>query len=183
MVRVGSKVTAYTSAGGAAWTQSGSDTVSLGTSAYVGLAVSSHNTAALTTAAVSQVAVVPLSLPAPQRSLDIGAPAQASSVWCRLGVYEVRAAGADVWGTSDQFNFVYQPVSGDFEVAVRVDSITATSSWAKTGVMVRETLWADSRHAYALLSAANEHAERHTTRTDFMNMGNHMCPCAMAGAT
>src|SRR4029079_10735076 len=66
--------------------------------------------------------------------------------------------GTDIGGTSDQFHFVYQPLSGDGEVVARVQSISNSDSWAKTGVMIRETLAPDSRHAFSLLSAGSGYA-------------------------
>jgi regulation of enolase protein 1 (concanavalin A-like superfamily) len=155
VVRAGTTVSSYTSRDGSDWKELGRETISLGATAYVGIAVTSHNASALTTAVVSHVAVVPLSVPSTQKWLDIGAPALASTVTHAGGTYDVRASGADIWGTSDQFNYLYQPISGDFEVSVRVDFLGKTNNWSKTGVMVRETLGARSRHASALLSAAN----------------------------
>jgi regulation of enolase protein 1 (concanavalin A-like superfamily) len=154
LVRLGTSVTAYSSADGSTWSVVGSSTIGLGSTVYVGLAATSHNAAAATTAVVSQVAVVPLSLPASQQAMDIGAPAITGTVAYRQGVYTDHAAGTDIWGTSDQFHFVYQPVSGDVEVTARVASVTQANLWSKTGVMIRETLTPDSRHAFALSSAA-----------------------------
>ena len=54
-----------------------------------------------------------------------------------------KAPGRDVWGSSDQFRFVYQPVTGDVEIVARVVSITRAHSWSKAGVMIRESLAAD----------------------------------------
>lgn len=51
----------------------------------------------------------------------------------------VAGSGSDIWGTSDQFNYDYQSVSGDQSVTARVVSQDNTSSWAKSGVMIRET--------------------------------------------
>src|SRR5206468_12891604 len=65
----------------------------------------SHNNSTATTAAVSQVSITSLSLPAPQQAADIGAPAIKGSTTYRQGVYSVHAGGADIWGTSDQFQF------------------------------------------------------------------------------
>ena len=75
ILRTGSTLTAYTSTDGKAWTTISSRTVPLGATAYVGLATTSRSTSAATTAALSQVAVVPLALPSPQKGVDIGAPA------------------------------------------------------------------------------------------------------------
>jgi hypothetical protein len=73
-------------------------------------------------------------------------------------VFSVHAGGSDIWDTTDQFHFVYQPLSGDGEVIARVQSITNSDAWAKTGVMIRETLTANSRHAFALISAGSGYA-------------------------
>jgi regulation of enolase protein 1 (concanavalin A-like superfamily) len=155
LTRVGPKVSAYSSADGSNWSLIDSSTIALGTSAYVGIATTSHNTSAATTATVSQVSVIPTSLPSPQQDIDIGAPAINGSVNYRDGVYTVHAGGVDIWGTSDQFNFVYQPMTGDVEVIAHVRSISGASNWSKTGVMIRESLNANSRHAFALGSAAS----------------------------
>src|SRR5262245_17212438 len=156
--RVGTKVTAYSSADGTTWALIDSSTIALGTTAYVGIATTSHNASAATTATVSQVAVVPMSLPTPEQDIDVGAPAIKGSANYRQGVYTVHAGGVDIWGTSDQFNFVYQPMSGDVEVIAHVRSLSGASNWSKTGVMIRESLNANSRHAFALASAASGYA-------------------------
>ena len=51
-----------------------------------------------------------------------------------------RRAGADIWGTADQFQFVYKPMTGNGEVIARVASITNANAWSKAGVMIRESL-------------------------------------------
>src|SRR5688572_6399293 len=85
---------------------------------------------------------------APTSSRDIGQVAAAGSTSVANGVYTVRASGADVWGTSDEFRFVYGTLDRDGEITARVDSLSATNSWTKAGVMSRETLNANSKHAY-----------------------------------
>jgi hypothetical protein len=92
---------------------------------------------------------------APTTSRDIGQVAAAGSTSIANGVYTVRASGADIWGTQDEFRFVYGTLNGDGEITARVDSLSATNSWTKAGVMIRETLTASSRHSYMLVSASN----------------------------
>ena len=133
LMRTGTKVTAFSSSDGATWSTIGSATIALGSDAYIGLAVTSHNLAAATTAAISQVAVVSSSLPAGQKAVDIGSPAIAGSVTYRQGVYTQHAAGVDIWGSADQFNFVYQPVTGDVEIVARVASIANTATRPSQG--------------------------------------------------
>ncbi len=91
----------------------------------------------------------------PTTSVDIGQVGAAGSTSTSSGVYTVRASGADIWGTRDEFRFVHAVLQGDGEITARVNSLTATNSWTKAGVMIRETLGSTSRYAYALLSATN----------------------------
>jgi hypothetical protein len=92
---------------------------------------------------------------APTSSLDIGATQVGGSTSSSNGVYAVRASGADVWDTQDEFRFVYTSLAGDAEITARVDNLAAPHDWTKAGVMIRETLSPSSRFAYALLSGAN----------------------------
>jgi len=67
----------------------------------------------------------------------------------------VGAIGSDIWGASDQFRFVYKPLSGDGSIVARVDSIAPSDVWAKAGVMIRETLEAGSTHAMVVVTPSN----------------------------
>jgi regulation of enolase protein 1 (concanavalin A-like superfamily) len=158
LVRAGTSLTAYTATDGATWTNMGSATIALGATAYVGLAVTSHNTSASTTAVISQTSITTAStssLPTPQQDADIGAPAVAGSATFQQGTYTIVGSGNDIWGQADQFHYVYQAVTGDIDVSARVASLSGSDSWAKAGVMIRETLDPDSRHALALISTGN----------------------------
>ena len=64
-------------------------------------------------------------------------------------------AGVDIWSTSDQFRFVYEPLDGDGEIVARVGSLVATDMWAKAGVMIRQDLSADSPNVVAQVTAAS----------------------------
>ena len=48
------------------------------------------------------------------------------------GIYTVRASGADIWGTEDEFRFVYGTLSGDGEITARVDSSDG-ATWVDEG--------------------------------------------------
>jgi len=62
------------------------------------------------------------------------------------GTYEVTGEGADVWGSSDAFHYVYMTLNGDGEISARVVSNgTGSNAWAKGGVMIRETTAPDSK--------------------------------------
>ena len=158
LTRIGDGVTTYVSTDGQTWIAVSKDSVPLGSDTYVGLAVTSHNGGAMTRAAISAITVTPLSLPSGQQHADIGAPAVAGSAVYANGAYAEVGAGADIWGTADQFQFVYQPVNGDADVIVRINSITYADQWSKAGLMIRESLAAGARHATTFVSAGKGYA-------------------------
>jgi hypothetical protein len=93
-------------------------------------------------------------LPVPWRNQDVGAPGLAGSTVYANGAFTVRGSGSDIWNTSDQFHFVYQKIEGDIEITARVASQQNTdpTGWAKSGVMIRETLSGNSKHAMMIVS-------------------------------
>jgi hypothetical protein len=48
--------------------------------------------------------------------------------------------GADIYGTTDEFNYAYKKLTGDGSITVRIDSVQNTDEWAKAGVMIRSSL-------------------------------------------
>lgn len=99
----------------------------------------------MATAAMAQV-------PAPWTPGDVGAPTMAGSASVAGTVFTVNGAGADIWGTADQFQFVSQPLVGNGEIVARVDSLVNTNTWAKAGVMIREDRTAGAPNAFAYVS-------------------------------
>jgi L-ascorbate metabolism protein UlaG (beta-lactamase superfamily) len=71
------------------------------------------------------------------------------------GTYTMRASGADIWNTSDEFHFAYKELSGAGAIIARIDSIGNTDPWAKAGVMIRNTHEADSTHAMMAVTPGN----------------------------
>ena len=89
------------------------------------------------------------------RNLDIGSPQLTGSAKQVESGWDIIAAGADIWERSDQFHFLYKQISGDFDIAVRVESFTPAHLYSKAGLMVRETLNADSPHLMFLVFSDN----------------------------
>lgn len=102
-----------------------------------------------TTPALSQTVV-----PAPWMAEDVGRPSLAGTATHDNQTFVVRGAGKDIAGSADQFHFVHQLLTGDGEIVARVDSLSNTHTWAKAGVMMRESLTASSPHAFALLTGS-----------------------------
>ncbi len=94
-------------------------------------------------------------LASPWQSRDIGAPGVAGEAGMLQNRFVIRGSGADIWGGQDAFHFVYQPVSGDVDIRARVVSQEDSDPWAKTGVMLRNSLAADSRHAMMIVAPEN----------------------------
>ncbi len=65
--------------------------------------------------------------------------------------FELFGGGLDIWGTKDQFRFLYQPVEGDFELTTQVISLEDLGTYCKAGLMVRSSL--DPASPVALVSA------------------------------
>jgi hypothetical protein len=49
----------------------------------------------------------------------------------------VNAGGSDIFNTADQCEYAFKTISGDFDIAVRIESLLNTSSSAKAGLMAR----------------------------------------------
>lgn len=96
----------------------------------------------------------PAGLPSPWISTDLGAVTPAGEAAHSNGTFTIKGAGNDIWDTSDQFQFVNQSITGDAEIIAKVNSLTNTNTYAKAGVMFRETLTPTSKHAMTDASAA-----------------------------
>ena len=77
-----------------------------------------------------------------------------STVAIGQGVFTVKAGGTDIWETQDGFHFTYREMTGDFEAKVRVQDLLFTSTWAKAGLMVRESLEGGSRNLNTVVDPA-----------------------------
>jgi uncharacterized protein (TIGR03382 family) len=105
------------------------------------------------------------SLPAPWLDQDIGSVGVAGNAGFSSGSFTVQGGGADIWGTMDAFHFVYQQLSGDGSIVARVTGLGNTNAWAKAGVMIRETLNADSKFADVVVTPANGTSFQRRTTT------------------
>jgi len=91
-------------------------------------------------------------LPSPWIDMDIGNVGLVGSASYTNGTFTVNGSGDDIWNNADAFHFAYQPLNGDGAIVARVVSVGNTAQWAKTGVMIRESLDANARNAFVLVS-------------------------------
>ncbi len=90
-------------------------------------------------------------LPAGWADVDIGSPQYAGSASYANGIWTVSGGGSDIWGTGDQFNFLYQNTTNDVIVA-KVTAVQNTDPWAKAGVMMRDDTTAGAMFANVVIT-------------------------------
>jgi len=71
------------------------------------------------------------------------------------GTITVSGGGADIWGFSDEFRYVFKRLSGDGSIAAKVESLIPIHGWTKVGVMIRETTGPGARHTSTLVTPSN----------------------------
>ena len=89
-------------------------------------------------------------------STDVGSPQWAGSAKPVETGWDLIGGGVDIWEKADQFHFVFKDMSGDFDVAVRVESFTPAHLYSKAGLMIRESLDAQSAHLMFVVFANNK---------------------------
>jgi lipoprotein-anchoring transpeptidase ErfK/SrfK len=125
---------------------SGTATTGTVTVTITGISGSLTNTTTLSLTVTLAPAVS--NLPSPWADADIGATGAAGSGNYANGTFTVNGAGLQIYGSSDAFNFVYQPLTGDGSIVARLVSLQAASNpFAVAGVMIRSTLAAGSPNA------------------------------------
>ena len=154
LARQGNDFSGYYSTDGVNWAQVGTtQTITMSATALAGLALTSHNTAAVATAVFTNVSV----LPAGWGDADVGAPGLPGYVVndAARGTWTVVGGGADIWNSADQFHYLFQGFAGDGTLIARVTGVQNTNGWAKAGVMFRDSLDAGALFADILVTPAN----------------------------
>jgi hypothetical protein len=89
-------------------------------------------------------------------SISEGANQGSASFDAGTGQITLRGSGGDIWDASDRFYFMAEPMDGDVQLTVKaLDKPTATSDWAKAGLMVRDSLDGGARFADLVVTPAN----------------------------
>jgi regulation of enolase protein 1 (concanavalin A-like superfamily) len=155
LTRAGNIFTAYSSPDGTTWTQVASTTVPMGASVDIGIAQSSGVVGTLGAATFSNVSLGTSGgggLPSPWANQDVGSPGAAGSATYSGGTFTLNGAGGGAYYTPDALQFVYQAASGDCSVTARVVTQANTNQYAKTGVMIRETMATNSAFADMIIT-------------------------------
>ncbi len=85
---------------------------------------------------------------------DVGNPPVPSSVTVLTNGLSVTAVGSDIGGVADQFGFNYQLLTGDFDMSVRLASLSDPNPFAKAGLMARESMAPGSQFVAAFATPA-----------------------------
>ncbi len=93
-------------------------------------------------------------LPAAWKSNDVGLPGQPGYVSydAASSTFTVDGSGDDIWNNSDSFQFLYQTLSGNGSITARIATMTNTDYYAKSGLMIRESLDGGSRQADLIMT-------------------------------
>jgi len=151
--RSGEQFQAATSYDGIHYTLVPGGTVALAmpTTVNVGLAVSSDDVETMNTAVYREIAIglpgspfgppsSPTPCPGGWNCDDVGNPAILGSQSLHDNTWTVQSAGEDIWGNADQFYYIWRYLAGNGQLSVRVVSQQAKGSYAKAGIMVRQSL-------------------------------------------
>ncbi len=94
------------------------------------------------------------------------------------GEYDVVASGNQIGTNMDGFTFIYLQMNMNVDVRARISMPTPGSFWTQAGVMVRQSLAANSAHASTLLAAdkSSRRAIRTTTGAFTVNTAGPALP-------
>ena len=88
-------------------------------------------------------------------SSDIGEVNQKGTLQFSEDSYIITAGGKDIWGKKDEAHFAYCELECDFDISVRIESLTMPDLYTKAGIMARETIDGGSKHVYILVFGDN----------------------------
>lgn len=98
------------------------------------------------------------------KNADIGDVGNKGGYTSEGGAYTISGDGWDIMDYEDAFHFVYTQWSGDGQIVARVTSVDGSHEWVKAGIMMRESLDADSKNAY--ICKPNAHGITFTRRLE-----------------
>jgi len=80
--------------------------------------------------------------------IDIGTATKAGTETINKDEIKIVAGGSDIWEKHDEFHFGYKKFMGDFNLSVRILSLTAAHLYTKAGIMARADLSDSSQHVF-----------------------------------
>jgi regulation of enolase protein 1 (concanavalin A-like superfamily) len=117
-------------------------------------------------------------LPPGWTGANVGSPSLSGRATYSGATFNVEGTGIRIGYAADQFYYVYKRITGDVTIVARVASIEYTHRSAKAGVMIRESLTGDSRHALALVTPARGIGFHRRTTTGGRTTGTNVSGAA-----
>ena len=99
------------------------------------------------------------------KSMDIGNTGIAGEACMDAQHFSVRGSGGDIWGNTDAFHFLHKELDGDGEIIARLTQMSQPHSLAKTGIMMRNTLNANSKHVFFGINASGTQSLQYREET------------------
>jgi hypothetical protein len=109
---------------------------------------------------------------------DIGSPQLRGETRQATTAVQLLAGGVDMWGVRDEGHFAHLPVSGDFEISARVDSLEMADLYTKAGLMFRSSLDEASPHVMVFAFGNNEPRNKNNGGLEFQFREHAGGPCA-----
>jgi uncharacterized repeat protein (TIGR02543 family) len=116
--------------------------------------VRATDTSSATADATLQITVT--GLPLPWVSADIGTGMLAGSTTYDSGTFTQAGSGI-IGGTADKLRFTYQTLTGDGEIIARISALENTGTSSRVGVMIRDTLAANSKQIFMGMTSSGSY--------------------------
>jgi uncharacterized repeat protein (TIGR02543 family) len=157
----------YSKVSGPAWLAVAADgtlsgTPKNGSAGLNSFVVRATDSNAASTDATLEITVI--GLPLPWVATDIGTGMLAGVTSHNAGTFTVAGSGV-IGGTSDGLHFTYQTLTGDGEIIARISNLQDTGTSSRVGVMIRDSLAANSKEIFMGMSGANDYIMAHRTTT------------------
>jgi hypothetical protein len=88
---------------------------------------------------------------------DIGNAATPGGSQAETTSLSITASGNDIYGTADGCRFIYQTDNADFDVSLRVNTVPVNNVWSQAGLMVRNSVAANSVEFSMIASNTNNY--------------------------
>jgi hypothetical protein len=103
-----------------------------------------------------QASATTSALPAGWDDVDVGSPAFAGSAgYDSNAVWTVTGSGADIWNTSDQFNYCTNSLNGDGMIMAQVLAQSGSDPWAQSGIMFRDGMASNAPQVSLMITPGN----------------------------
>jgi regulation of enolase protein 1 (concanavalin A-like superfamily) len=102
-------------------------------------------------------------------SCDVGAPRLSGATEQSGFSVTITAGGVDIWGDRDEFHFAHTPVSGDFDLSVRILGLEMADIYTKAGLMLRASLESGAPHAMLLTFGDNQPRNKNNGALEFQS--------------